>query len=98
MKRFKSAYLASRVVKKNPPRTTRTAKKQRRKPARRVKPAAKASSVVRGTLLGRALTLTYQHARGGRYRHKFTSGAKVGVINDGKTLVITGIDVKNFIE
>lgn len=53
---------------------------------------------LRTVLLGRPLELTYRHAAGGVYRHKFARGTRVSYSPDGRLLVIDGTSVRAFIE
>lgn len=75
----------------------RTAKKAARR-ARRPRKAAAKSPTLRTVLLGRPLSLRYQHAGGGSYVHKFSRGARVSATPDGRMLVIDNIQIKQFIE
>lgn len=74
-------------------------KRPAKKAARRARSKAAAKSpTLRTVLLGRPLSLRYQHAGGGSYVHKFSRGARVSATSDGRMLVIDGIHVKQFIE
>lgn len=48
--------------------------------------------------LGEAKEIVYKHFDGRMMRHKFNRGVRLGVTPDGKSLVISPINVKPFIE
>ena len=56
-----------------------------------------APSVALSTL-GHAKEIVYQHFDGRLMRHKFNRSVRLGVMPDGKALVISPINVKPFIE
>lgn len=48
--------------------------------------------------LGRPEAINYAHGRGGRYTHKFGKNARLFCSAEGDALIITGVNVKAFIE
>jgi hypothetical protein len=48
--------------------------------------------------LGRPISITYHHTKGGTYSHKFHAGARLLATPDGKNLIISGVSLKSFIE
>jgi hypothetical protein len=60
--------------------------------------APRTSSRVLLSTLGEVKEIVYKHFDGRLMRHKFNRGVLLGVMPDGKSLVITPINVKPFIE
>lgn len=99
-----SAYMRrnTRGILKNPPLSAFGSRSAKRRPARtqagrsKTKPAS--SPRIAATRLGTPVEIVYRHVHGGTYRHRFTKGAQLVHTNDGAALIITGVNVKAFIE
>jgi hypothetical protein len=87
----------------NPP-ASRWGKKQaaKKRPAAR-KPRQKrrgssAAAPIPATRLGTPVEIVYRHVHGGTYRHRFDRGSQLLHTDDGSALIVTGVNVKAFIE
>ena len=89
----------TRGILTNPPLSTYGKKSRfsRVRKAAKMKPR-RASARLDVVKLGQPLSIEYKHEDGGTYRHRFDENTILTYTTDGMYLIITGANVKAFIE